>query len=92
MEMRTVLKYRPPRGIERTLDRLAPGESGTLSTVDGDPGLRRRLMELGLLPGTPIRLVRRLEAGGVLELEVRRARLTLRTDDARHLAVRGEDR
>ena len=45
-------------------------------------------MELGLLPGTPIRLVRRLETGGVLELEVRRARLSLRSDDARQIAVR----
>jgi Fe2+ transport system protein FeoA len=45
-------------------------------------------MELGLLPGTKVRLVRRLEAGGVLELEVRRARLSLRTEDARHLTVR----
>jgi Fe2+ transport system protein FeoA len=86
--MRTVLKYQPRETIGRTLDRLAPGDVGTLEAVAGDPGLRRRLMELGLLPGTPIRLVRRLDAGGVLELEVRRARLTLRADDARQLAVR----
>jgi ferrous iron transport protein A len=86
--MRTVLKFTPPTALTRSLDRLAPGDEGTLDTVDGDTGLRRRLMELGLLPGTKVRLVRRLEAGGVLELEVRRARLSLRTEDARHLTVR----
>ncbi len=86
--MRTVLKFRPPTALSRSLDRLAPGDEGTLEAVDGDTGLRRRLMELGLLPGTKVRLVRRLEAGGVLELEVRRARLSLRTEDARHLTVR----
>jgi ferrous iron transport protein A len=87
-EMRTILKYVSPDRLARTLDRLAPGEEAVLEAVDGEPGLRRRLMELGLLPGTPVRLVRRLEAGGVLELEVRRARLSLRTLDARCLAVR----
>lgn len=86
--MRTILKYVAPGELGRTLDRLLPGEEAVLEAVDGEPGLRRRLMELGLLPGTPVRLVRRLEAGGVLELEVRRARLSLRTLDARHLAVR----
>ncbi len=86
--MRTVLKYHPRETFSRTLDLLAPGDVGTLEAVAGDPGLRRRLMELGLLPGTPIRLVRRLEAGGVLELEVRRARLSLRSDDARQITVR----
>jgi len=39
-------------------------------------------MELGLLPGTPVRIVRRAEIGGVLEIEVRRARLTVRTSEA----------
>ena len=86
--MRTVLKFRPPETFERSLDRLSAGDEGILAFVDGDPGLRRRLMELGLLPGTKVRLIRRLDAGGVLELEVRRARLSLRMDDARHLTVR----
>jgi ferrous iron transport protein A len=64
--MRTILKYVAPARLGRTLDRLAPGEEAVLESVDGEPGLRRRLMELGLLPGTPVRLIRRLDAGGVL--------------------------
>ena len=65
-----------PDGLERRLVR-----------IEGDRAFRRRLMELGLLPGTPVRVVRRAEIGGVLELEVRRARLTVRTSEAQLVLV-----
>ena len=61
---------------------LPDGQAGRLVRLEGDRTFRRRLMELGLLPGTPVRVVRRAELGGVLELEVRRARLTVRTSEA----------
>ena len=70
-----------------SLDQLTEGAIATLVEVDGLPALRRRLMELGLLPGTSLRLVRRLDAGGVLELEVRHSRLSLRRNEAAHLTV-----
>ena len=44
-------------------------------------------MELGLIPGTAVRLVRQTPIGGVLELEVRGCRLTLRRGEAAQLLV-----
>jgi ferrous iron transport protein A len=61
---------------------LPDGQEGRLVRLEGERAFRRRLMELGLLPGTPVRVVRRVEIGGVLELEVRRSRLTVRTSEA----------
>lgn len=61
---------------------LDDGQVGRLVSLSGDRAFRRRLMELGLLPGTSVRVVRRAEIGGVLELEVRRSRLTVRTSEA----------
>ena len=41
------------RRAERTLDQLAPGECGRRSrALEGEPAIARRLMELGLVPGT----------------------------------------
>ena len=71
-----------------TLDQMKEGDDAILDQIDGLPLLRRRLMEMGLLPGTRVRLIRRLEMGGVLELEVRRSRLTLRHEDAHHVTIR----
>ena len=69
------------------LTELPDGQVGRLVSLEGDRAFRRRLMELGLLPGTPVRVVRRADIGGVLELEVRRARITVRTSEARLVLV-----
>ena len=71
----------------RPLDSLNAGVEARLVAIGGELGFRRRLMELGLLPGTVVRLVRKVDVGGVLELEVRRCRLTLRCGEASHLLV-----
>ena len=68
---------------------LADGQEGRLLRLEGDRAFRCRLMELGLLPGTPVRVVRRADVGGVLELEVRRSRLTVRTIEASRVFVTG---
>ncbi len=72
------------------LNALADGTTGRLLRLDGDRAFRRRLMELGLLPGTPVRVIRRAEIGGVMELEVRRSRLTVRTGEAAQVFVVAE--
>ena len=44
-------------------------------------------MELGLLPGTLLRLVRRVAVGNLVELEVRGTLVSLRLAEARRLTV-----
>ncbi len=70
-----------------SLDTLSPGTRARLVSVGGERAFRCRLMELGLLPGTVLQLVRRLDVGGVLEIEVRGCRLTVRRAEARQLVV-----
>jgi Fe2+ transport system protein FeoA len=70
-----------------SLDLLRPGASARLVSIGGDRAFRCRLMELGLLPGTVVRLIRRVDVGGVLELEVRGCRLSVRHGEARQVSV-----
>ena len=70
-----------------SLTTLSDGSEGRLVSLGGDRGFQRRLMELGLLPGTRVRIVRRAEIGGVMELEVRRCRLSVRTSEASQVFV-----
>lgn len=71
------------------LDEMTAGSTVSLVEVGGDRSFRRRLMELGLLPGTTLKLVRHVAIGDLLELEVRGCHLSLRCCDARHLMVAG---
>ncbi|QDU85046.1 Ferrous iron transport protein A [Planctomycetes bacterium Pla163] len=66
---------------------LVSGASGRLVGIGGARAFRRRLMELGLVPGTLVRVVRRAPMGGIVELEVRRCRISLRLVEARDLTV-----
>jgi ferrous iron transport protein A len=70
------------------IDRLVPGERATVAQIGGERAFRRRLMELGLVPGTPVEVARVLELGGVLELAVRGSRLSLRRSEAAQVEVR----
>jgi ferrous iron transport protein A len=46
-----------------------------------------RLREMGVLPGTPLRLVRTAPLGDPLEIQVRGYRLALRKSEAEHVMV-----
>jgi ferrous iron transport protein A len=72
------------------LSDLTTGSTASLTKIGGDRSFRRRLMELGLLPGTELTLVRQVKVGNVLELEVRGCHLSLRRSDAQHLFVHGQ--
>jgi ferrous iron transport protein A len=72
----------------KTLDQLVPGESAVIDAIGGPASTARRLMELGLAPGTSIELIRRAPLGDPLELRIRRVHLSLRRSQARHVRVR----
>jgi Fe2+ transport system protein FeoA len=71
----------------RPLDHLSPGEGGRIAHIDAEPGIKRRLMELGLVPGTDIEMVRSAPLGDPIEVAVRGLHLSLRRSEARHIHV-----
>lgn len=71
----------------RPLLEMSPGESSRLTCVGGERSFQRRLMELGFLPGTPVRLVRRVAVGDLVELEIRGGHISLRGSEARELRI-----
>ena len=71
----------------RTLDQLSPGDRGKVIKVAGDADAARRLMEMGLMRGTAVEVVRRAPLGDPLEVKVRGFMLTLRRAEAEHIEV-----
>ena len=67
------------------LENMRVGTKAVLREIGGERTFRRRLMEMGLLPGTTIKLVRRVEVGGLVQLRVRGCSVSLRVSEARHL-------
>ncbi|MEM0358364.1 MAG: FeoA family protein [Candidatus Bathyarchaeia archaeon] len=59
------------------LTELAEGEKGVIVKAIGGFGLVRRLAEMGLTPGTEVKLVKKGSFGGPIEVEVRGVALAL---------------
>lgn len=68
-----------------TLADLQPGDAATVKGYAAD--VPPRVLELGLLPGTPVTLVRRAPLGDPLDLRVRGFHLSLRLAEARLVEV-----
>jgi len=66
---------------------LRPGQSGTIAALSGERPFRRRLMELGLLPGTQVLMINHAPLGDPLELEVRGCRLSIRAAEASRIEL-----
>ena len=67
------------------------GQPVRIIAVGGERGFRRRLMELGLVPGTVVEVVRVAPLGDPVEVLVRGCSLSIRRAEARHVHVRVEN-
>ena len=65
-----------------TLDQLQPGQSGTIHEISFEHPAIERLMEMGLVPGTVLKIVRFAPLGDPIEIEARGYNLSLRRDEA----------
>lgn len=70
-----------------TLAELELGKTGRIESVGGPRAFRRRLLELGLVPGTLIEVVRRAPLGDPLELRARGSLLSIRRGEAETVSV-----
>jgi ferrous iron transport protein A len=70
-----------------TLDALTVGQHAVVRGVTGTGALRRRLLELGLVPGAAIQRTGAAPLGEPLTFEVRGAVLALRRAEAARVEV-----
>lgn len=70
-----------------TLDRVAPGAKCRITRVQIKGPVRRRLMDMGVVSGAEIEVVRLAPLGDPMEIKVKDFLLSLRKDDAMFIAV-----
>ena len=73
---------------ERTLEEVAPGERGVILQVGNENGpVKRRLVDMGLTPGTEVTVRKVAPFGDPVELNLRGYELSLRKADAAQIRV-----
>lgn len=70
-----------------TLKELQIGKSAVVDTVGGSGALRQHFLDMGLIPGAEVTLVKLAPMGDPMELRIHGYELTLRLDDAAQIGI-----
>lgn len=70
-----------------TLAQLKPGQTARVIDVGGEAALQQRILEMGILPGVEVRLIRVAPLGDPMEFELIGYRLSLRKSEAACVSV-----
>lgn len=70
-----------------TLNELKIGETAIITDVGGEGALRQHFLDMGIIPGADIKLVKFAPMGDPMQLIIHGYELTLRINDAKHITV-----
>ena len=71
----------------RTLENLSRGETAIIKTFNSDLNLQSRLVEMGILPGIEIRLIKKTPFKGPIAFKIRGYEVSLRYGDAEQILL-----
>ena len=71
-----------------TLKELAIGKAATIVTVGGEGALRQHLLDMGLIPGARVSMVKFAPMGDPVEVRINSYELTLRLADAEKIEIK----
>ena len=70
---------------------LKIGQSGIITAVGGEGALRLRLLDMGPIPKTRVRVQKVAPMGDPIQIQVRGYELTIRREDAQRIEIRKEE-
>jgi len=73
-----------------TLTEMPAGRAARVTKVDGGGRIARRLMEMGVIPGIPVEVVKTAPFGDPIEVRVRGYSLAMRRNEADGVEVSDE--
>lgn len=75
------------RGKAMTLNQLKAGQSAVIDVVGGQGELRQHFLDMGVIPGAEVALIKLAPMGDPMELRIHGYELTLRLDDAAKIQI-----
>ncbi len=73
--------------MDITADKLKTGQTGVVKSLACSGALRRRIIDMGITPGAPMRLIKKAPLGDPLEFNVRGYELSVRRSEAKEIVV-----
>ena len=73
--------------MEKILSELKPKESGRVKKIYGEGTLHKRLLDMGVIKGTMIEVIKVAPLGDPVDIKVKGYHLTLRKEEAAQISV-----
>ena len=73
--------------MRTTLSQLMPGETGTVAKVRGSGSIQRRIIDMGVVTGTSIEMIKFAPLGDPVEIRVKGFNLSLRKAEAEFIEL-----
>jgi Fe2+ transport system protein FeoA len=73
--------------MSKVLRDLTGGQRGVIARIRGEGSVRRRLLDMGLVPGTEVAVQRMAPLGDPVEIRVKGYNLSLRKEEAESIEV-----
>jgi ferrous iron transport protein A len=71
-----------------TLDQIKPGTTVKVAHIRGKGATRRRILDMGIVPGAEVKVIRKAPMGDPIEFEVKGYNLSMRKTEAALVIVR----
>ena len=71
----------------KPLRELKPGEKGKIVGISGKGSTHQRLLDMGLVPGTEVKVERVAPLGDPIEVKIKGYHLSLRKEEATNIRV-----
>jgi ferrous iron transport protein A len=73
--------------VAKFLSELKPGEKGVVSSVTGSGAVYRRIVDMGVVPGAMIKVLKFAPLGDPIEIKVKGFNLSLRKNEAQMIQL-----
>ncbi|KYZ78224.1 hypothetical protein AXX12_01380 [Anaerosporomusa subterranea] len=70
-----------------SLDQAETNSSWQVTSVGGEGMLRARMLQMGIVPGAKVKVIRRAPFSDPVEIQVRGYRIALRQEECRYIVV-----
>lgn len=90
MRLRLIIIHVKSKPAVRTLYDLQPGDRAVVADIDHEASIGRRLLSMGLMPGSHLRVLRRAPLGDPIMVELPGCVICLRRRDAQSVTVEDE--
>lgn len=84
---RNMKKHKVPTSSHLSLTDLPIGQEARVTAVVGNSGITRRLMEMGVVPGVEVRVIKAAPFGDPIEVRLRGYSLAMRRNEADAIEV-----